>query len=150
MSAPLAYHITWHTYGTWLPGHEDGWVQRDTPGVQAADEGILDQSNQILAYEPVSLDVAQREIVRRTIVDHCAIRDWALHASNPRTTHVHVVVTADRKPEDVLNQLKSWCSRRLNTHVGEKRQWWAAHGSTKWINDEEYFQNAVHYVLNLQ
>jgi hypothetical protein len=65
--------------------------------LQAADEGFLDQSHRILAYEPVHLDVAQREIVRRTIVDHCEIRGWLLHAANPRNTHVHGVVGADRK-----------------------------------------------------
>jgi hypothetical protein len=24
---PLAYFLTWHTYGTWLPGDERGWVE---------------------------------------------------------------------------------------------------------------------------
>jgi hypothetical protein len=24
---PLAYFLTWPTYGTWLPGDERGWVQ---------------------------------------------------------------------------------------------------------------------------
>jgi hypothetical protein len=24
---PLAPFLTWPTYGTWLPGHERGWVQ---------------------------------------------------------------------------------------------------------------------------
>jgi len=25
---PLAYFLTWTTYGTWLPGDERGWVRR--------------------------------------------------------------------------------------------------------------------------
>jgi hypothetical protein len=24
---PLAYFLTWATYGTWLPGDERGWIQ---------------------------------------------------------------------------------------------------------------------------
>ena len=24
---PLAYFLTWPTYGTWLPGDERGWVE---------------------------------------------------------------------------------------------------------------------------
>jgi hypothetical protein len=24
---PIAYHLTWTTYGTWLPGDSRGWVQ---------------------------------------------------------------------------------------------------------------------------
>ena len=28
MPEPLAYYLTWTTYGTWLPGDERGWVWR--------------------------------------------------------------------------------------------------------------------------
>jgi hypothetical protein len=27
MSDPLAYFLTWVTYGTWLPGDDRGWVE---------------------------------------------------------------------------------------------------------------------------
>jgi REP element-mobilizing transposase RayT len=74
-----------------------------------------------------------------------------LHAVNPRTNHVHVVVTAHGvHPDQVMDQLKSWCSRRLNEQAGEKKRWWTYHGSTKWINDEEYLRNAIEYVLEKQ
>jgi hypothetical protein len=33
---PLAYFLTWTTYGTWLPGDERGWV-RYRRGMQAPD-----------------------------------------------------------------------------------------------------------------
>ena len=26
---PLAYFLTWTTYGTWLPGDERGWSRKD-------------------------------------------------------------------------------------------------------------------------
>jgi hypothetical protein len=28
MNEPLAYYLTWTTYGTWLPGDERGWVAK--------------------------------------------------------------------------------------------------------------------------
>jgi hypothetical protein len=28
MADPLAYFLTWTTYGTWLPGDERGWCKR--------------------------------------------------------------------------------------------------------------------------
>ena len=37
MPAPLAYLITWTTYGTWLPGDQRGWVEDGTFGIQAPD-----------------------------------------------------------------------------------------------------------------
>ena len=27
MPEPLAYFLTWATYGTWLPGDERGWIE---------------------------------------------------------------------------------------------------------------------------
>ncbi len=76
---------------------------------------------------------------------------------NVRTNHVHVVVTADVSPEDVLTQLKAWASRRLNEHAGlrhaapdERPRWWTGHGSTKWINDARYLDHAIRYVLERQ
>src|SRR2546430_11024925 len=34
---PLAYHITWTTYGTWLPGDDRGWVKKGSSAVQPPD-----------------------------------------------------------------------------------------------------------------
>jgi len=83
--------------------------------------------------------------------DHCQFRNWTLHAVNARSNHVHTVVTADAAPELVMNQFKSWCSRRLNEQGGASRiRWWTRHGSTKWINDETYLLNAIRYVKELQ
>ena len=29
MDEPLAYFLTWTTYGTWLPGDGRGWVEKN-------------------------------------------------------------------------------------------------------------------------
>jgi REP element-mobilizing transposase RayT len=151
MSAPLAYFISWTTYGTWLPGDERGWVEGDTPGIQAPDPGRREEAHGLMTEPSVTLDPAQREVVRATVEAHCRIRGWHLHAVNPRSNHVHVVVTAPVPPEVVMNQFKSWCSRRLNERRSAKREhWWTYHGSTKWINDEKYLRNAIQYVNERQ
>ncbi len=69
---------------------------------------------------------------------------------------MHLVVTAERIADDVMNQLKAWCSRRLSDAAGlicdgrakkaGRRKWFTEHGSTGWIEDDEYFQNAIRYV----
>jgi REP element-mobilizing transposase RayT len=151
MSEPLAYFITWTTYGTWLPGDGRGWVEGGTPGIQAPDARRREEARVSLAEPPVTLDAAQREVVRATVEAHCRIRGWRLHAVNVRSNHVHVVVTAPPAPEQVMNQLKAWCSRRLNEQGGARREhWWTYHGSTKWINDEPYLRNSIRYVTELQ
>jgi REP element-mobilizing transposase RayT len=150
MPQPLAYLITWTTYGSWLPGDRRGWVEEDTPGIQSSDPSRLAAACARLTHRSVVLDEAQRGVVQETIRAHCAIRNWQLHAVNARGNHVHVVVTADRAPETVMDQFKAWCSRRLNEREKASKRWWTKHGSTKWINDEEYLRNAIRYVLERQ
>ena len=152
MGEPLAYHITWTTHGTWLPGDERGWVRRGVPGVQAPDPDRREEARQDMREPALVLDAEQCAVVEATVRAHCVIRRWTLHALNARTTHVHVVVTAAATdPTKAMDQLKSWCSRRLNERTTKPpERWWTRHGSTKWINDEDYFHRAVRYVSELQ
>jgi REP element-mobilizing transposase RayT len=161
MSDPLAYFLSWTTYGTWLPGDERGWVESGKFEIQPPDPSRREEAADRMSEDAVILTLEQRRIVKETVQRHCEIRKWPLHAVNPRSNHVHVIVTATIKPEDVLSQLKAWCSRRLSKHAGlvtragrrsknGLKRWWTEHGSTKYINDEEYFRNAVRYVLERQ
>jgi REP element-mobilizing transposase RayT len=148
MPEPLAYLITWTTYGSWLLGDARGWVEGGTPGVRAGDPAREAAARDRLLTPPVVLSEAQRSVVEATIRDHCRFRGWQLHAVSARSNHVHVVATAPVAPETVMNQFKAWCSRRLNEQTpGRGTRWWTAHGSTKWIGDEGCFRNAVRYVL---
>jgi REP element-mobilizing transposase RayT len=150
MAPPLGYLITWTTYGSWLPGDERGWVEFDVSGIQAGDLVRQAAARARMREEPVLLDAAQRALVESTIRDHCALRQWQLHAVNARSNHVHVVVTAQIPPEQVVNQFKAWCSRRLSEQFGSRKRWWTHYGSTKWINEESYLHNAIRYVLERQ
>jgi len=151
MSEPLAYHITWRTYGTWLPGDEQGWIKHKTLGIREGSAPLEKHAKGLMMQEAVTLSESQRAIVERTVREHCRIREWTLHAINARSTHVHVVVSADIHPDQVMSQFKAWCSRRLN-EAKEKppAKWWAIHGSTKWINDASYLEEAIRYVLEGQ
>jgi REP element-mobilizing transposase RayT len=168
MSDPLAYLLTWTTYGSWLPGDQRGWVAKTSPGIQDPDPNLETNSRKRLRYSRVSLNPAQRFLIEATIEAHCEVRRWKLHAVNARTNHIHVVVTAPGiHPDVVMNQFKAWCSRRLNEYVTAlearenpslalgagkcfRRRWWTKGGSTKWINDNEYLQNTNSYVLEGQ
>src|SRR5436305_385128 len=112
MPDPLAYFLTWPTYGTWLPGDERGWVQHGK-GWQLPDAIREHEAKAQMTEDACILDEEQRRLVEQTIADHCRVRGWALHAVNCRTNHIHVAVTADRDPDTVCAQLKAWCTRRL-------------------------------------
>ena len=50
-----------------------------------------------------------------------------------------------------MEQFKAWCSRRLNGSMANPpAKWWTKHGSTKWINDPTYFEEAIQYVRERQ
>lgn len=149
---PLAYFLTWTTYGTWLPGDERGWY--DKPGQFHEQEPRWEENSKHLLTEAACLlDAAQRQLVESTIYRHCEIRGWQLYAVNCRTNHVHVVVAANEDPETIMNQFKAWCTRRLKENAREKsatspirQNWWTQRGSKRYINDLSSLESAVVYV----
>jgi REP element-mobilizing transposase RayT len=155
---PLAYFLTWTTYGSWLPGDERGWFAK--PGeFQAPDAERREQAKNLMTEPALTLDDEQRRIVEETIAAHCRIRGWHLHTVNCRTRHVHVVVTAPgRDPEDVRDQFKAWCTRKLKERErkrgaleAELRQnWWTQRGSQRWLNDADSLEAAIRYVAEFQ
>ena len=67
-----------------------------------------------------------------------------------RSNHVHVVVSAELKPEKIMGTLKSCASRALNDAFGNRRKRWSRHGSTRWLWEREHVTAAVAYVLQQQ
>jgi hypothetical protein len=122
MSFPLAYHITWHTYGTWLPGDERGWVDRREPEVQGGCKALRRHAQKLMVQDAVLLTVEQRLLVARVVRKHCQVHGWILHALNALRTHVHAVITAPVDPEKVRREIKAWCSRRLNEDRGTPQE----------------------------
>src|SRR5437868_5057595 len=98
---PLAYFITWTTYGSWLPGDARGWVDKVSKIVQQPDPYLESAARQAMTEEDVVLSRQQRDLVDGIIVRHCQIRTWQLHARNARTNHIHVVVTAALDGDEV-------------------------------------------------
>jgi hypothetical protein len=157
---PLAYFLTWSTYGTWLPGDERGWVEYRR-GWQLPDPVRKRQAAARMTEGACLQDPEQRRLVEQTIADDCRIRGWQLHVVNCRTNHLHVVVTAPVDPQAVQVQFKAWSTRRLKDLEARRRglrtddpaireQWWAERGSRRWINDDETLEAAIHYVRDGQ
>ena len=106
MPDPLAYFLTWSTYGAWLPGDERGWAEY-RHGWKLPDAIRKLEAGARMSEDGCVLDSEQRRLVEKTIRDHCRIRGWELHEVNCRTNHLHVVAGADRPPDDGSQQLKA-------------------------------------------
>jgi REP element-mobilizing transposase RayT len=148
---PVAFFLTWTTYGSWLPGDARGWVGRHG-AIGTPSNSLARSAGRLLRTAPVVLGTAQRRTVETTLREQCAFYAWRLHAVACRTSHVHVVVSApDRDPTDVLRSLKAWSSRRLS-EAGAKRTvpWWTKSGSVRRIYGMDGVSRVVEYVLECQ
>ncbi len=152
---PLAYFLTWTTYGSWLPGDERGWVEK--PGqFQVPDRNRQQAARECMTEAELTLDVEQRRIVEDTIAAHCRIRGWHLHAVNVHCQHVHVVTAPGRNPEEIMDQFKAWCRRKLKAReqsmgsTAVRQNWWTQRGSKRWLNDTNSLEAAVKYVMEEQ
>ena len=75
-----------------------------------------------------------------------------MHALNARTNHIHAVLAADTTPERVMNELKSWATRRMveagALAAGTKA--WCRHGSTRYLWTPGALEAACRYVVEGQ
>lgn len=154
---PLAYLITFRTYGSWLYGDPRGSVDRYNNEFQAPripENIILEQQKaKKLKSDPVILDGKARSLVRTAIVDVCIYRTWHLHSVNVRTNHAHVVLAAGTiRPEIPLRDLKAYATRALRSELWWKHSHspWSDGGSTRYLWKEESVWLANDYVMNGQ
>jgi REP element-mobilizing transposase RayT len=146
---PLAYHITWGTYGTRLRGGDAPYVDRKhnqygTP-LPPPNPAVAHADRDRMKYDPVYLTEEQRSTVRDAVLDVARRYHWHIHTEAANTDHIHVVITAKREGEALRDALKAVACKALNKKFG-KREWWAEKGSAKYIWDEAYLQNAIEYV----
>jgi len=106
----------------------------------------------LMHQPPYSMGGPRREVVLAALQERCAQRQWTLLAAHVRSTHVHLIVEADLRPERIMNELKAYASRCLNRQRLDetKRKRWARHGSTRWLWNRENESAAIHYVVDEQ
>ena len=154
--SPLAYFISFRTYGTWLHGDKRGSIDRFHNQYGAPYMPQYDRwhryNQQQLKTKPLILGARDRKAIENAIRETCQIREWSLLAFNVRTNHVHTVVTANRDPEVVLKAFKANATRVLR----EGHLWqhdfspWARKGSKRKLWNEQSVARAIDYVLYRQ
>ena len=152
----MRYFITFTDYGTHLHGDESGTVDRrhNLPGTRVLETNPERAATEaeLMDQKPYLLDPLRRTAVIESIREVCLHRRWNLLAAHVRATHVHVIVEAESKPEKVMNDFKSYASRKLN-HLKcdtPNRKRWAHHGSTRWLFEDDNVRQAIRYVVDEQ
>lgn len=130
---PRAYLVTFRTYGTRLAGDDRGSIDKYHNGYGGPRAVASSKRNEIhegrLKSKPLLLNANARKQVEAAIRDVCAQRRWTIIAISVRTNHIHVVVEASTVSTKMLNDWKSYSTRRLR-EVGEW-QFRIARGWTK-------------------
>jgi REP element-mobilizing transposase RayT len=154
VSDPLAYFLTWTTYGSWLPGDERGWVDRRRRHGEIVDkpEPLLEKhARELLKGSAVVLDEGMRTAAEAAIGSVSDEFGWMIHALAVRSNHVHIVVTArEEAPGKVMGLMKRRGTQALNgLNAGcEKKRWWTEDGSKRLLYTEKAVVAAVEYVKN--
>jgi REP element-mobilizing transposase RayT len=152
---PLAYLLTFRTYGTWLHGDERGSVDTHNrknvygePDI-SANKNLEKLMKEKMKSQQFLLDEIQRKAVEEAINEFCEYKSYFLHAVNARTNHVHTVISAQTEPEPIINFLKSYSTRKLrelNLIAGETKPW-SRGGSSRYLWKERHVSLAIEYVL---
>ena len=151
---PLAYHITFGTYGTRLHGDERGTVDRkmNLPGEpiigKVEDWERLEQAK--LRFMPRWFSLGQRQLVESLVPNICERGGWQLHACACGTDHVHNLLTAQAEGDVVRKLLKRWLGQALSKHLPlqSDETFWAECGSVKWVWTGHYKARASKYVCD--
>jgi REP element-mobilizing transposase RayT len=151
---PLAYFISFRSYGTWLHGDNRGSIDRFHNRYRSpylpGNKSWRNYNRNQLKTKPLRLRSRHRKAIKLAIRETCSIRKWSLYALNVRSNHIHVVVAAsNKKPELVLGAFKANATRQLR----ENGLWlhpftpWADGGSKRRLWNEESVAAAIDYVL---
>ncbi len=148
---PVAYFLTWTTYGSWLPGDDRGWVKYG--GCWHPPDPVREYEAKILMTENACiLTHAQRALVEAQIAETIARRGWTLHVVNCRSNHLHVVLSADvSNPDRIRVALKAWATRALKeSSETNRKNWWSERGSIRYLNSDDDLEAAIKYVRDGQ
>jgi REP element-mobilizing transposase RayT len=153
---PLAYLLTFTTYGSHLIGDQAGSVDKShnqygAPFVQPNRRREA-KARSRMRERAYFLSPKARAMVRKAIVHACRRYGWRLRAIHVRNHHNHGVVTADASPDVVLTAWKSFATRALKESGEEpkRKRRWTEKGSKRRIWTEKQLANAIDYVVNRQ
>lgn len=155
---PLAYLITFRTYGNWLHGDKrySVDVHRDMNIYGASkvlpNDRLSDLMRRNMKNRSFALDMQQRALVSEAMNEVCQYRQYRILALNVRTNHIHVVVSAQEKPEKITDTFKQYATRKLRERkaIDLNTQPWSRGRSRRYLWKDENVDAAINYVLYCQ
>lgn len=156
MPKPLAYFITFSSYGTRLHGDENGSVDRRHnqygSDLIAPNSALQSYEKRVQRQPSFILKPQYRATILKAVMEVCEYRRWRHYAIHVRTNHVHVVVSADPPPEKILHDFQAYATRHLrgHDHTLKDTKIWTQHGSTKYLWNLKSLIDTISYVIHQQ
>jgi REP element-mobilizing transposase RayT len=156
MKYPLAYLITFTTYGTWLHGGGKASVSEEHnrfgEEFVPCNPGLNTKEQSLLKHPPVKLNAPHRNAVLQAVLEVCDFRGWLAHAVHIRSNHIHIVVSGREKPEKMMRDFKIYATKAIKKDDDKMpaKKYWTHHGSTRYIWTKEKLRAAIEYVKNGQ
>jgi REP element-mobilizing transposase RayT len=95
------YHVTVHTYGSWLRGDPRGWRDKDhrqhvdgdykRPPPPKLYEKLHNHAKSIMKREPVRIDIDVRPIVVKSFVEKLSLLDVQVIVASVDGNHLHLL-----------------------------------------------------------
>jgi REP element-mobilizing transposase RayT len=151
---PLAYLLTFRTYGTWLHGDERHSVERHGGNVYGTPDRTPNKNLRAmmkgeLKQPVITLNALQRALVETAIQELCEQRKYHLQAINARSNHVHAVVSVQAKPERIVDAFKAAATKKLRAEnlFPKELQIWSRGRSRRYLWKPHHVVKAVEYTL---
>ena len=154
---PLAYLLTFRSFGTWLHGDERGSTERSSDqrfkaSAVPPNVPLREKMESEMIQVPIVFSSTQRTLIAEAITEVCSFRQYQLRAVNVRTNHDHAVVSKAIMPEKIVNDFKAYATRRLRLEheicLGLKV--WSRGASTRYLWKPRHIEAAIDYVLYSQ
>jgi REP element-mobilizing transposase RayT len=136
--------VTWRTYGTWLQGHEKGYVRRgERLGENVA---IRKDCEKKMTGKPVRLNRMQKELVREAFAEAGKKYGQRLLATAVQSNHVHMVCAYSEVPVRVMVARYKSAGRAALALRGVKGKIWAAGYYREFRFDAASLADKIRYV----
>lgn len=125
------YHMIFHTFGSWLPDHEEGYYDRDKNTHHQSNAGLAEYYRSMEKAPERTLSDSQQQFLIQKCRDLCDDWKWGLHAIAVVSNHMHVVLSwAGAATEaEVKARLKQHLTHALNKQSEQRFGRWFSRGA---------------------
>lgn len=151
----MRYHVTWFTYGSWLPGDPRGFRTRhhrmhvegdyENPPPSGVYDGLHRYALGQMYGSAVILPALLREIAGRSVIEQFAADSLQVHAISVGGQHVHVALEGHCETmKQAVGRAKRVSSHRIRLQL--PGQVWAEGCHVTTARNDLHWQNVLRYV----